>query len=112
MKVPVLSRCLTLEDPQRASDGSGGQIENWQSLGSVWAEMKPLTGRAKMQGGVDLSVQRYRVTLRATPVGAASRPRPDQRFRDGARLFLIHAVTEADDAARYLICFVQEETPA
>jgi head-tail adaptor len=112
MKRPVLSRQLTLEDPQRASDGSGGHIEEWQALGQVWAQIQFLTGRSKVQGGVDLSLQRYRITVRATPNGSASRPRPDQRFRDGARLFLIHAVAEADDAGRYLTCFVQEEISA
>jgi len=112
MKPPVLSRKLTLEDPTRVSDGSGGHMETWQALGSVWAEIQPLTGRSKVQGGVDLSLQRYRITVRATPVGSASRPRPDQRFRDGTRLFLIHAVAETDDAGRYLTCFVQEEISA
>lgn len=112
MSAPVLSRRLTLEDPQRADDGAGGHLETWLALGEIWAEMKPLTGRAKMQGGVDLSLQRYRVTVRATPIGASSRPRPDQRFRDGTRFFLIHAVAEADASGRYLTCFVQEEISA
>ena len=112
MSAPVLSRRLLLEDPQRADDGSGGQVETWEALGQHWAEVKPLSGRAKLQGGVDLSVQRYRITVRATPVGSESRPRPDQRFRDGTRLFLIHAVAEADSLGRYLTCFVQEEVSA
>ncbi|NIZ61622.1 hypothetical protein DL239_11610 [Sedimentitalea sp. CY04] len=112
MRTPVLSRRLTLEDPQRASDGSGGFVEEWEGLGEVWAEIQSLAGRSKVQGGADLSLQRYRITVRATPVGSASRPRPDQRFREGARLFLIHAVAEADDSGRYLTCFVQEEVSA
>ena len=112
MKTPVLSRKLVLEDPQRVSDGSGGHVETWQALGDVWAEIQSLTGRSKVQGGADLSLQRYRITVRATPVGFASRPRPDQRVREGARLFLIHAVAEADDSGRYLTCFVQEEVSA
>ncbi|NRB19454.1 MAG: head-tail adaptor protein [Rhodobacteraceae bacterium] len=112
MRAPVLSRKLTLEDPTRASDGSGGHVEAWQGMGEIWAEIHSLTGRSKVQGGVDLSLQRYRITVRATPVGSASRPRPDQRFREGARLFLIDAVAEADDSGRYLTCFVQEEISA
>ena len=112
MIVPVLSRRLMLEDPQRSSDGSGGHTETWEALGQLWAEVKPLTGRNTLQGGVDMSVQRFRITVQATPVGSASRPRPDQRFRDGSRLFLIHAVTESDDSGRYLTCFAQEEVSA
>jgi head-tail adaptor len=50
-----------------------------------------------------------RITVRGAPVGAEQRPRPDQRFRDGSRLFRILAVTERDAAGRYLLCFAREE---
>ena len=36
------------------------------------------------------------------PFGAASRPRPDQRLREGARVFDILTVAEFDPAGRYL----------
>ena len=112
MSPPVLSRRLMLEDPQRVSDGRGGHTEVWEAMGDLWAEVKPLNGRHSLQGGVNLSLQRYRITVRATPVGSTSRPRPDQRFREGSRLFLIHAVAEADDSGRFLTCFAQEEVSA
>ena len=105
-RLPRLSRQLVLEDPQRSSDGSGGYSETWIALGTLWAEVKALTGRVT---GDSLSLQRYRITLRASPEGAASRPRPDQRFRDGSRLYRIDAVAEADPDARYLTCFAVEE---
>ncbi len=50
--------------------------------------------------------------MRAAPIGAPSRPRPDQRFREGARIFRIHSVTERDDQGRYLTCFATEEVAA
>jgi head-tail adaptor len=34
------------------------------------------------------------------------------RFRDGARLYRIGAVSEADATGRYLVCFASEETGA
>ncbi|MFO7919993.1 MAG: head-tail adaptor protein, partial [Nioella sp.] len=37
------------------------------------------------------------------------RPTPSQRFRDGARLFHIDAVTENDPGGRFLICYATEE---
>jgi len=112
MKVPHFNRRLTLEDPQRSADGAGGFTENWVALGIHWAAVVRLTGRVKSQEGASLSVQRYRITLRADPVGSAARPRPDQRFRDGSRIYLIHAVAEEDDRGRYLTCFAQEEVSA
>lgn len=107
---PVLtSRRLVLQDPQRISDGAGGYRESWADLGVVWAELTPMTGRTSGQEGGSLSLQRYRISLRASPQGAVSRPRPGQRFRKGLRLFRIEAVSEADAKGRYLICQCIEE---
>lgn len=103
---PKLIRKLVLEDPQRAPDGAGGFTETWVALGTLWAEVKSLSGR--LAGG-NLSLQKYRITLRASPEGFASRPRPDQRFRDSNRLYRIDAVAESGPDARYLTCFAVEE---
>ncbi|WP_264213734.1 head-tail adaptor protein [Leisingera thetidis] len=104
--LPKLSRQLVLEDPQRTSDGAGGYAETWVALGTLWAEVKSLSGRL---AGDSLSLQKYRITLRASPDGFASRPRPDQRFRDSNRIYRIDAVAESDPGARYLTCFAVEE---
>jgi len=108
MKRPNLSRRLLLEAPLRVADGAGGFEEVWQPLGHVWGEIVPRTGR---ESG-DLARMGVRITVRAAPQGAASRPTPLQRFRDGSRLFTIDAVTEADPAGRFLICFATEEEGA
>jgi len=46
--------------------------------------------------------------VRGAPVGAASRPRPDQRFREGDRVFAILAVSEFDATGRWLECWAEE----
>lgn len=103
---PNLTRKLVLEDPQRAPDGAGGYTETWVALGTLWAEVKSLSGRL---AGDSVSLQKYRITLRASPEGFASRPRPDQRFRDNDRLYRIDAVAENGTGVRYLTCFAVEE---
>jgi head-tail adaptor len=40
--------------------------------------------------------------VRAAPVGAASRPRADQRLREGDRVLDILTVAEHDGSGRYL----------
>lgn len=102
---PQLTRRLLLEGPDRVADGAGGFSETWVPLGTVWAEVLPRTGR----DAAGLARMGYRITLRAAPQGAPSRPRPSQRFRDGARIFTIDAVTESDPGGRFLICFATEE---
>lgn len=104
-----LARRLILEEAVRAPDGAGGFSEHWQALGSLWAEVVPRTGRERGGEAVSLSTTKFRITVRAAPQGAPSRPRAGQRFRDDTRLFRIEAVTERDAQARFLTCFATEE---
>lgn len=110
VKLPRLSRLLTLEERVRTPDSAGGFTEAWVALGTHWAEIRPGTGREKAGEFVTLSSVPFRITVRSAPDNAPSRPKPDQRFRDGARIFRIQAVTEAGPTDLYLTCFAYEET--
>lgn len=105
----TLNRLLTLEALLRTPDGAGGYLETWVSQGTLWAELKAGSGNEAQGAGVSLSRTRYRITVRAAPFGAPSRPKPEHRFREGARVFRILSVAEADTAARYLTCLATEE---
>ncbi|KPP85504.1 MAG: phage head-tail adaptor, putative, SPP1 family [Rhodobacteraceae bacterium HLUCCO07] len=107
-----LNRRLVLETPERVADGAGGFAESWVALGELWAEVRARTGREKAGGAVALATVGYRITVRAAPVGHSTRPRPEQRLREGGRIFRILAVTERDAAARYLVCYADEEVAA
>ena len=104
-----LDRLLTLETPTRLPDGAGGFSITWAALGTHWAEVTPGGGKDAAGEEVVLSSVPYRITVRAAPVDAPSRPLPDQRFRDGTRIFTILAVTERGRLAKHLVCFVREE---
>ena len=85
---PRLNRRLRLEEVTRVADGAGGFTEAWVEKGWLWAEVRSLSGRETTQGRAPLSVQ---------------------RLRDGARIFRITAVGEADAEGRFLTLQVQEE---
>lgn len=112
MKEVFLNRPLALEAVVRLADGSGGFNESWETLGILWAEVVPGSGRNVAEEETFFAVVPYRITVRGAPQGAPSRPKPDQRFRDGSRVFLILAVTERDAEGHYLVCFTREEVPA
>jgi len=112
MSAPVLNRRLVLEAPVRLPDGAGGAIRSWSTLGELWAEVSPRTGRERAEAGAAVSTVGYRIVVRGAPVGSLQRPAPEQRFRDGARLYVIRAVTEYDASGRYLTCFADEEVAA
>ncbi|GKY88729.1 head-tail adaptor protein [Sinisalibacter aestuarii] len=109
MKGPVLNRKLVLEAPVRLPDGAGGFATTWEVLGTLWAEIRPGAGRERAVELMTVATLPLRITVRAAPEGAPSRPVPEQRFRAGQRVFRILAVTEADAGAQYLSCFAQEE---
>ena len=112
MRAPVLNRKLVLEEPQRVADGAGGFTTTWSALGTLWADISHGTGREKAAEQLTISSVPYRITVRAAPVGAPSRPKPEQRFVEGTRIFRILAVTEADIGVHYLVCYAQEEISA
>ncbi|PVA10587.1 phage tail protein [Pelagivirga sediminicola] len=109
MKHINLNRHLVLEAPERVADGAGGFAETWQPIGEVWAEIIARTGREVTEGAAQVSSTGYKITVRAAPWGAPSRPKPEQRLRGGGRIFRIEAVTERDPLGRYLTCYAQEE---
>ncbi|PYC48713.1 phage tail protein [Litorivita pollutaquae] len=108
-ELPNLSRALALETPLRTPDGAGGYDEVWQVLGTLWAEVIAAGGRQRTGAATAVSDVGYRVIVRAAPPGDERRPRPEQRFREGARVFNILAVAEDDPTGRYLTCYANEE---
>lgn len=112
MSAPLLTRRLVLEAPLRVPDGAGGAIRSWSALGELWADVQPRSGREHAETGGVVSTMSYRIVVRGAPVGSLQRPAPEQRLRDGARIYLIRAVAEYDAAGRYLICFADEEVAA
>ena len=109
MSAPLLTSRLVLERLEEVPDGAGGQHESWVALGALWGEVLPRTGRETMGEAGQVSVTGFRVRVRAVPQGHSARPLPEQRFRQGARVFRINSVTEADPEARFLICICDEE---
>lgn len=108
-KLPELRRKLVLETLERTPDGSGGYVETWVALGSLWAEVKAGTGKETETDFLTLSYVPYRITVRSAPPGDDRRPRPDQRFREGSRIYRILAVADDDTRGRFLLCYAREE---
>lgn len=109
MAVPKLNVPLVLEGQDRQPDGMGGYRVIWRRLGVLHAAMRAGPGRLRSGEVGPESVSRWRITLRAFPVGDPRRPVPGQRLRMGSRLFRVDAVTETGAAGRHLVISAQEE---
>ncbi|MCA0044700.1 head-tail adaptor protein [Celeribacter litoreus] len=104
-----LNRKLVLETPERIQDGAGGYVENWVQLGTLWAEIRAGSGSETQSDLLTVSRVSAKIIVRGAPVGSKRRPKPEQRFVEGGRVFRILAVTEADTFGHYLTCTVSEE---
>ncbi|MEN8659894.1 head-tail adaptor protein [Marivita sp.] len=109
MSGPRLTSKLVLERLEAVPDGAGGMHESWIALGVLWGEVKPRSGRETIGETGQVSVTGFRITVRGSAQGHSARPLPEQRFRDGARVFRINSVTEADPGGRFLLCLSDEE---
>lgn len=109
MMAPKLNRKLALQRPELVADDAGGFAETWQTLGTLWAEVRPGTGRERARHNLPRSQVPLQIFVRAMPIEAASRPIAGQRFIEGNRIYKIDAVTEKDVNGRYLLCHAQEE---
>jgi head-tail adaptor len=107
-----LNRPMALEEAQITPDGAGGHALAWVTLGTLWTELRPGSGRELRSDNAPQGQMSFRIFLRAAPHGDPQRPRPDQRFRQGERIFRVLAVSEADPLGAFLICHASEEVPA
>ncbi len=105
---PKLTRPLVLEARERVSDGAGGFEVTWVAQGLIWAEVRARTGREDFLAAVARPRVRYRIVVRGAPFGSASRPRAEQRLREGVRVFDILTVAELDAGGRYLEIIAEE----
>lgn len=103
-----LARRLTLEERVSTANGSGGFEVSWRALGTLWADVAARSGREDFIATQTKARVKYRIVVRGAPVGSPSRPRPNQRFREGSRIFNILTVAEADFAGRFLKIHAEE----
>lgn len=102
-----LTSKLSLEAQVRQPDGGGGWSTSWQALGSLWAEVRAVSGSERVHGDRAFGRVTHRLTVRAAPVGSPRRPRSDQRFVGGGRIFNVLGVSEARERG-FLTCWCEE----
>lgn len=59
-----LDQRVTIQQESRVEDEGGGAVVTWVDVATVWAEVKPLSGRERLHGQQLESRINYRVTIR------------------------------------------------
>ena len=104
-----LDRKLVLEEAVKLPDGAGGFSQNWIALGTLWAAIKPRSGRLGTELDMPTSEVKLRVVLRAAATGSSMRPKPGQRLVESGRVYAIEAVGDVPGTPNFMECWVREE---
>ncbi len=95
---------LDLEAPQALPDGQGGATVTWEVTATLWARIEPVAFVVAEQAAAESGTISHRIWVRFRDGISAG-----QRFRKGARTFLVKLVRDPDETRRYLVCQCEEE---
>ncbi|MDR6815268.1 SPP1 family predicted phage head-tail adaptor [Neorhizobium sp. 2083] len=95
---------LDLQAPQAVPDGQGGATVAWEVMASLWARIEPVSFVVEEQAAGEGGTISHRIWVRFREDVSAG-----QRFRKGARTFLVRLVHDPDETRRYLVCQCEEE---
>lgn len=72
-RVGELSERVTIQAKTRTRDTLGGYVESWTDTATVWALVRPMSGRERAQAGQQQSAAAYLVVVRHRTVTAQQR---------------------------------------
>lgn len=85
---------MTLQRVILETDDSGGWIETWNSLGTLWVTILSISPREAVMDGVHYSSNRARFKVRNAPHGDSRRVMPSDRLLSGSTLWRVLSATE------------------
>jgi len=100
-----LNRRLVIEAPVETPDGAGGVIRTYETTGTIWAAVTPLSAREITDAARLGVVVTHRIVARMR-ANLSNR----HRLRLGGRIFRIVTTRDQDGTSRFLEISAQEQT--
>jgi len=116
-RIGELNRILTLQMRQSTVDAEGRDNEVWFPIGSIRANINPLTARDFMLAGQSAELITHQITVRfrkdlaTVPVAGGTQSGHNLRLLEGTRVFAIHSVIHDQERRRWLILLCVELEP-
>jgi len=101
-----LSQRVTVESAAGTGDGAGGETVVWDTMATVWANVKPARTRERIVAGHLSGVVTHEVTMRWRDDIAGG-----MRLVHRGRILRVLAVNDLDEMRRYLVARTEEEAP-
>jgi SPP1 family predicted phage head-tail adaptor len=106
MRITDFDYRFVLETLSPIDDGSGGHVETWQAVTTLWAKLVPLSGEEAPVGASLRSELTYEAVLRYR-----GEVRPTMRLKSSDRTLEITAVFEGARPLRWPVCHCREVPP-
>ena len=112
MQIGKLDKRITLQNRSSTLDDYGQPVNTWSNLATVWANIKPLTGREKAQMQMVDAMFTHRVTIRYNesfmPPTTVDAWRISYETPSGTRIFNITSAQDVDEARQHIQFDCQE----
>lgn len=112
MQIGKLDKRITLQNRSSTLDDYGQPINTWSDVATVWANIKPLSGREKAQTMMAETILTHRVTIRYNadflPPTEIDAYRISYETPSGTRIFKITAAQDVDEARKHIVFDCQE----
>ena len=90
IRAGALNRRITLQSRSVSQDASGGQINTWADVATIWASIEPLSGRELMAAQAVQSAVSHQITIRY-----------QTQFADPKVMAAMRAILIKDSITRY-----------
>jgi SPP1 family predicted phage head-tail adaptor len=112
MNIGQLNRRITLQTRSGTLDAYGQEVNVWSNFATVWANIKPISGREKAGMATIDAMLTHRVSIRYRvefmPPTTVDAWRIVYPTKAGDRIFNITASQDMDEAHEYIVFDVQE----
>jgi SPP1 family predicted phage head-tail adaptor len=103
MDIGRFDKRITIQKRSATLDDYGQEINSWSDVATVWANVKPISGREKLKAGQVDSILTHTVAVRYNPAFMPPRTVDAWRIVYDGRYFNITASMDMDEASKYII---------
>ena len=108
VRAGALRHRVTIERKVSAQDATGALVESWEVVGTVWAEVVPMTARELVAAGRDFGEISHQVLIRYHPALAAPLSTAATRVVYGVRVRALFGSINQDERNRLITLMCKE----
>lgn len=103
MDIGRIDKRITIQRRATTLDDYGQEVNAWEDIGTVWANIKPIGGREKLRAGQVDSMLTHTVMVRYADRLMPPRQADAWRILYGSRIFNITAAMDVEEDRHWIV---------